>query len=105
VRISFKKLDPRILPDMGVKVSFLGEEPKTTQAAPALAIPQNAVRDDSGQKIVFLVKDNRLERRAVKIGANRGSETEILAGLVAGDTVVVGGPADLHDGQAIDLKR
>jgi RND family efflux transporter MFP subunit len=105
VRISFKKLDPRILPDMGVKVSFLGEEPKTAQVAPALAIPQNAVRDDSGQKIVFLVKDNRLERRVVKIGANRGSETEILAGLVAGDTVVVGGPADLHDGQAIDLKR
>lgn len=105
VRISFKKLDPRILPDMGVKVSFLGEEPKTAQVAPALAIPQNAVRDDSGQKIVFLVKDNRVERRAVKIGANRGSETEILAGLVPGDTVVVGGPADLHDGQTIDIKR
>ena len=105
VRISFKKLDPRILPDMGVKVSFLGEEPKTAQVAPALAIPQNAVRDDSGQKIVFLVKENRVERRAVKIGANRGSETEILAGLVPGDTVVVGGPADLHDGQTIDIKR
>ena len=105
VRISFKKLDPRILPDMGVKVSFLGEAPKTAQVAPALAIPQNAVRDESGQKIVFLVKDNRVERRAVKIGANSGSETEILAGLVAGDTVVVGGPADLRDGQAIDIKR
>jgi RND family efflux transporter MFP subunit len=105
VRISFKKLDPRILPDMGIKVTFLGDEPKKTDVVPALTIPQNAVRDDGGQKIVFLVKDDRVERRAVRIGANRGAETEILAGLAAGDTIVVRGPADLHDGQAIAIQR
>jgi multidrug efflux pump subunit AcrA (membrane-fusion protein) len=51
------------------------------------------------------VKDDHVERRAVKLGASRGSETEILAGLVAGDTVVVSGPADLHDGETIAVKR
>jgi len=106
VRIQFKKLDPKILPDMGVKVTFMGDEPKQGIAAdPPIAIPQNAVRDDGGQKVVFLVKDDRVERRAVKLGANRGSETEILAGLAAGDTVVVSGPADLHDGETIAVKR
>ena len=106
VRISFKKLDPRILPDMGVKVSFLGEEPKKTDLPPsALTVPQNAVRDDGGQKVVYLVKDDHVERRAVKVGTPRGSDTEILAGLAAGDTVVVKGPADLRDGQAIAIKR
>jgi RND family efflux transporter MFP subunit len=106
VRIQFKKLDPRILPDMGVKVSFMGDEPKKSIAAdPAIAVPQSAVRDDGGQKIVFLVKDDRLERRAVKVGANRGSDAEILAGLAAGDTVVVSGPADLHDGETIAVKK
>ena len=107
VRISFKKLDPRILPDMGVKVAFLEQEPKKTSAsaAAAITIPQNAVRDDGAQKIVFLVKDDKLERRAVKLGATSGSDTEILAGVTVGDTIVVRGPADLHDGQSVEIKK
>src|SRR5438105_7862824 len=106
VRVSFVKLDPRILPDMGIKVTFLGEETsKNTGAAaqPALLIPQNAVRDDNGKKIVFLLKNNKAERRAVTVGGNRGSESEILAGVNAGDTVIVKGPDDLHDGQAVEV--
>jgi RND family efflux transporter MFP subunit len=106
VRIAFKKLDPRILPDMGVKVTFLGQEPTEAEKPPAgVTIPQNAVRDDGGQKVVFLVKDNRVERHAVKVGTSNGAQTQILAGLVAGDTVVVGGPADLRDGEAVEVKR
>ena len=107
VRISFKKLDPRILPDMGVKVAFLEQEPKKTSAsaAAAITIPQNAVRDDGAQKIVFLVKDDKLERRAVKLGATSGSDTEVLAGVTVGDTIVVRGAADLHDGQSVEIKK
>ena len=63
------------------------------------------MRDESGRKIVFLVKDNQLERRAVSVGNARGSDAEILAGLAAGDTVVVKGPADLHDGEAVQIKK
>src|ERR1700734_2185568 len=107
VRISFLKLDPRILPDMGVKVTFLGEAPveKKGEAAPAALISPDAVRDDSGSKIVYVVKDNRIERRAVKLGNARGSDTEVFAGLVPGDMVVTKGPPDLHDGESIQLKK
>jgi RND family efflux transporter MFP subunit len=107
VRISFLTLDSRILPDMGVKVTFLGEEPEQNNgaAAPAAQIPQNAVRDDGGKKIVFLVRDDRIERRAVTLGGARGRDAEILAGIAAGDIVVVKGPANLHDGQAIEIKK
>jgi RND family efflux transporter MFP subunit len=108
VRISFLKLDPRILPDMGIKVTFLGAAPEANKAAnepSAPLIPQNAVRDDGGKKIVFLVKDDRIERRAVTLGSPRGSDTEIIAGLAVGDTVVVNGPPDLHDGQVVAVKR
>jgi RND family efflux transporter MFP subunit len=107
VRISFLKLDPRILPDMGIKVTFLGaaqkEEPGAKSNAPL--IPQNAVRDDAGKKIVFLVKDDRLERRAITLGSTHGSDAEVVAGLAVGDTVVVSGSADLRDGQAVAIKR
>src|SRR5580658_5667526 len=107
VRISFIRLDPKILPDMGVKVTFLGDEPKEKNSAaePAVLIPQTAVREDQGKKIVFLVKDDRLERRAVTVGSTRGTDAEILAGLEAGDTVVVKGPATLRDGQAVEIKK
>jgi RND family efflux transporter MFP subunit len=107
VRVSFIKLDPRILPDMGVKVTFLGAEtPKKTGAeAPAALVAQSALRDDNGKKIVFLVKEDHLERRAVTLGANRGADTEVMAGLTAGDTVVVKGPPDLRDGQVVEVKK
>jgi HlyD family secretion protein len=108
VRISFLKLDPRILPDMGIKVTFLGAAPEKKpggEAPAAPVVPRDAVRDDSGKKIVFLVKDDRIERRAVTIGGNRGSDSEIIAGLVVGDTVVVKGPPGLHDGQVVAIKK
>ena len=107
VRISFVKLDPRILPDMGIKVTFLGDETskKDIPAAPAILIPQTAVRDDHGQKIVFRVQDGKTERRAVRLGGNRGTNLEVNAGVAVGDTVVVSGPANLHDGQSVQIKK
>ncbi|MGC0773344.1 MAG: efflux RND transporter periplasmic adaptor subunit [Candidatus Acidiferrum sp.] len=109
VRISFDKLDPRILPDMGVKVTFLEDKPvkKGDAKAPTVAalLPNEAIRDDNGKKIVFLVKNDHLERRAVAVGNTQGTQTEILSGLVAGDAVVVGGPANLQDGQAVQIKK
>ncbi len=107
VRISFLKLDPRILPDMGVKVAFLGDQPeqKSGAASAAVLIPQGAVHDENGAKTVFLVKDDHVERRAVKLGIVQGTDQQVLAGLVAGDSVVLKGPADLRDGQAVEIKR
>src|SRR6267154_1703506 len=106
VRISFLKLDSRILPDMGIKVTFLGAEPEKkspTAAAAAIVIPQSAVRDEDGKKIVYLVKDDKAERRAVTLGASRGSDTDVIAGLTPGDTVVVKGPTNLRDGQSVEV--
>ena len=90
VRIAFDKLDTRILPDMGVKVTFLGQEQKRAkQVPPGIVVPQNAVRDDGGQKVVFVVKGDHIERRAVRLGTINGAQMQILAGLAPGDTVVV----------------
>jgi RND family efflux transporter MFP subunit len=109
VRISFDKLDPRILPDMGIKVTFLSDEPvkKKDVAAPTIAalLPNEAVHDENGKKVVFLVKADKLERRAVSVGNTLGSQTEILSGISTGDTVVVKGPANLQDGQAVEIKK
>jgi RND family efflux transporter MFP subunit len=105
VRIAFDALDPRILPDMGVKVAFLAEQKPADGAAVARAlVPKEAVRDDQGKKVVFLVADNQLERRAVTIGAARGDDMEVLAGLSNGEQVVTKGPSSLQDGQKVRVR-
>lgn len=119
VRISFTEADhralfdpakdPRILPDMGVKVSFLETAPKTNdkeKRTPAVAlVPQKAVRQENGSAYVFVVKGDILERRAVKTGEQRGSDVEILAGIPPDVQVVVGGPEPLHDGQSVQIQK
>ena len=111
VRIGFQRekpgdsLDPRILPDMGVKVSFFNEKDAvaTQSEAPRvkLMMPKGAVRTADNTTYVFLIKGDRVERRAIKIGSAQGDQIEVLSGLTAGDRVVVEGPDSLVDGTRV----
>jgi RND family efflux transporter MFP subunit len=105
VRISFDKLDPRILPDMGVKVTFLAKETGPAQASSALLVPKEAVIDDAGKQIVFVYRDGRVERRAVTVGGVLGSDNQVIAGLHDGDQVVIKGLESLRDGQKVEVRR
>jgi HlyD family secretion protein len=104
VRIGFKELDPRILPDMGVKVSFLNDAaPEAAGTAPKvrLTAPKSAVRTVDGQTVVFVVRGDRIERRAVKAGRPEGDQVEVLSGVSAGERVVIEGPEKLADGTRV----
>jgi HlyD family secretion protein len=102
VRIAFDQLDPRILPDMGVKVTFLGaEELGEASAQRRLLIPRAAVRRQNGQDVVYVLRQDRVERRAVRLGATVGDDVAVLSGLSAGEQVVVEGPAELADGDRV----
>jgi len=109
VRIGFKALDPRILPDMGVKVTFLRDD--TDAAAPAIAaqpttlVPKAAIITDKNQTFVFVVRGDRAERVAVRVGGSDGDRLEILAGLAVGDRVVVTPPPSLAPGALIAIKQ
>jgi RND family efflux transporter MFP subunit len=108
VRIGFKQLDPRILPDMGVKVTFLRESDSAAGSAVSAQavtlVPQGAVKSDSGTTFVFLVNGQTVERRAVKVGGTDGDRVEVLAGLKGGDRVVVAPPPELAAGKEIVVK-
>lgn len=101
--------DPRILPDMGVKVTFLENEPKPgtkqKESAAIAMVPQKAIRQDSASKYVLVVNGDTIERRAVTTGESRGSDVEILAGIQPSATVVVGGPDSLRDGQSVQIQK
>jgi HlyD family secretion protein len=108
VRIGFTELDPRILPDMGVKVTFLRDADEADADAPASRavslVPRGAVRDDNGQSYVFVVRQDTVERRAVQTGGTDGDRLEVIAGLTAGERVVVAPPPELADGLPIVIK-
>jgi RND family efflux transporter MFP subunit len=105
VRLAFEKLDPRILPDMGVKVAFHGAEPAAAPNTAVILAPRTVVRTEGGSTIVFVINgDGRVERRAVKLGAEQGEKIEVVSGLSAGDRVVVVPPAELRDGMRVKVK-
>ncbi|HKR62808.1 MAG TPA: efflux RND transporter periplasmic adaptor subunit [Thermoanaerobaculia bacterium] len=103
VRIAFDQRDQRVLPDMGVKVAFITDEPAAA-AAPMIEVPRTAVHRDGEVDIVFVVKDGKAERRAVKILNAEGDNARVASGLSEGESVIVEGPADLKDGDAVQIK-
>jgi multidrug efflux pump subunit AcrA (membrane-fusion protein) len=108
VRIGFESLgDPRILPDMGVKVIFLrdADETDTPVAQAVTLIPKAAVRTESDKSYVFIVRQDTVERRAVRTGGTDGDRLEVIAGLAAGDRVVIAPPPELADGMPIRVKQ
>jgi RND family efflux transporter MFP subunit len=101
VRVRFDKLDPRILPEMSVKVGFRGTGEGGASASRAVLVPQAAIRQQDGRDIVLVVRDGRVERRAVSVINTHAGESEIGAGLAGGERVVVEGPTELIDGAAV----
>lgn len=106
VRIGFDQLDPRLLPDMGVKVTFLAAAQDGDAARPAprtLWVPSAGVRraDGSSEAVVFVTTAGRASRRTVQVGRTSGDAVEVRSGLSAGDRVIVGAPAELTDGMLV----
>jgi RND family efflux transporter MFP subunit len=103
VRIGLDRLDPRILPDMGVKVSFL-EDAAAGSSTPRVRVPANAIDTDDAGAYVWVVRDGKVERRAVQAAESEGDQVEVAKGLEGGETLVVEAPARLRDGNAVELK-
>jgi RND family efflux transporter MFP subunit len=105
VRVGFDQLDPRILPQMGVKVAFQSAEPADSAVArEALSVPKEAVQKIAGQDVAWVVRDGKAERRAVSVAGSIGNETSVTAGLALGETVVLNAPATLADGAAVTME-
>jgi RND family efflux transporter MFP subunit len=106
VRIGFDQLDPRILPDMGVKVTFLRDADSGEGEAPRSVslVPKGAIRMEGEQSYVFVLQGNVVDRRAVTLGGIDGERLEVLAGVQSGERVVVSPPAELTSGAHVTVK-
>ncbi len=107
VRVGFDALDPRILPEMGVKVAFqsstapVAESTPAVRTAPLITVPETAVTALDGRSIVWVFRDDKVERRAVSVSRTTGGEVILASGLTAGEKIVINPPATLTDGAAV----
>ena len=106
VRIGFDTLDPRILPDMGVKVSFLEDRDESPAVAerPSVRIPSSAINRDGDTAYVWRIRDGAAERVAVRVGGERDGQIEVLSGINGGDRIVAAPVEGLKEGVKIKSK-
>jgi RND family efflux transporter MFP subunit len=107
VRIAIDQKDARILPEMGVRVSFLADAAQEPGSKPAagVTLPSNAVQGSGTTGTVFVVHGDSVERRAVRLGAGSSDVTTVLSGLAAGERVAVGDFTQLKDGAKIRVEQ
>ncbi|HEY0745622.1 MAG TPA: efflux RND transporter periplasmic adaptor subunit [Steroidobacteraceae bacterium] len=110
VRIAIKQKDPRIIPEMGARVAFLGENQSSTSGtdkngAPGVIVPTDAVVTSGDISIVYVVHGSIVERRAVRLGGKTSSGQIIVAGLEPGNTVALGDLSKLSDGARVHIEK
>ena len=105
VRVALEHKDARIVPDMGVRVSFLEQKQDTqqpTQAPQGALVPTTAIAQRGGQGVIFLVNGDHVQQRSVSPAASKMGEQSLLpTGVQVGDTVVVSPPDELKDGDRV----
>jgi RND family efflux transporter MFP subunit len=110
VRIAIDQKDPRILPDMGVRVSFLDESAQKAQSAgiapppTGVLVPSSAITERGGKSVVFTIEGNRTRQVPVIPGADYG-DLRLVEGLAGGAKIVRSPPANLNDGGRIVVKK
>jgi len=104
VRIGLDAKDDRIVPDMGVRVSFLEErKPAEQDSRPprGVLVPTAALRREGDQDTLFVLKDGKAQRRTVTLGASFGNSRQVESGVSPGEAVIVDAPAELKDDAAV----
>ena len=112
VRIALDSKDSRIVPDMGVRVSFLAPVDPDAPAPTGAFVPEAAIvqpappaeGEEPARPAVFVVEDDVVRRVEVTLGAEANAERLVTAGLSGGETVIVAPPAGLRDGARVAVK-
>ena len=105
MKVSILDEDSRILPEMGARVEFAAESApaQAVAAAPRIFIPTEAVRNEGGESVVWIVRQDQVVRRVITAGPVSAGRREVRSGLTGGEQVVTAGPANLADGMRVKV--
>lgn len=103
VRVSLDaRGDPRIVPDMGARVSFLEEAaPQQRNETTGVLVPAAAIVRRGDKDVAFVVSGGKVVERPLVLGRTLGDDRQVLRGLSAGEQVVLEPPETLADGMRV----
>ena len=106
VRVALETKDPRIVPEMGVRVSFLEKAATAGNEAPkGVRVPAAAIVERDGKPVAFVVQaDDKVTQQALQVGQVLAKDKQVLSGLSAGQTVVLSPAVELKDGDKVTLE-
>jgi RND family efflux transporter MFP subunit len=104
VKVRFNEIDPRILPDMNAKVTFLQKPESGVTGGSRITIPKSAVQQRDGKTTVFVFNDGRAAIQTIELGSEFGDRVEIKQGLAGGETVIIRGTENVSDGSRVKIK-
>jgi HlyD family secretion protein len=106
VKVRFINIDPRILPDMNAKVTFIQKSESDAKAqATRIWVPKSAIQQIDGKATVLVLSDGRVTSQSVTIGSEVADRVEIKQGLAGGEKVVINSSENLKDGARVRLKQ
>ncbi len=105
VRIGLDQKDPRIIPQMGVRVSFLEKSAPHSKPLEGVLVPASAVVRRDGQSVVYTVEKDHARRVGVTSGKKLSDMVQIPRGLAAGTVVITDPPASLRDGEKVKPRK
>jgi RND family efflux transporter MFP subunit len=104
VRVALEERDARILPEMGVRVAFLddrSESHQTGSALGAVVVRPEAVQTSGDTGVVFVINNDTVERRTVRLGSRVADGQVVLSGLASGAQLAVTDFSQLSDGARV----
>jgi multidrug efflux pump subunit AcrA (membrane-fusion protein) len=104
-KVRFDAIDPRILPDMSAKVSFLAQEVTAEQQKPLLAVNPDALAVRNGITVLFVVREAKLAEVPVRRGATLGDVVAIDGAVKTGEKAVLKPSADLGPGTPVKIAQ
>ncbi len=102
-KVRFDAIDPRVLPEMSAKVSFLSQEVTPEQQKPLLAVSPDALATRDGRTVVFAIRGDKAVEVPVTAGARIGDVTAIAGAVKSGEKAVLKPAADLRTGTPVTI--
>ena len=88
-KVRFDRIDPRVLPEMSAKVSFLSQDVTPEQQKPLTAVSADAVVVRDGASVVFVVRDGVATAVPVSTGAKLGDLVAVDGAVKSGEKAVL----------------